>query len=91
MYSWLIPYGPVGWSQNEDSFTRAMVTEALSNDFYAVQYEQHPVFDLAISLSCPSVPSEHLNPRSTWTGKEAYDLNTIILANAFVSNFKQFD
>ena len=45
MYSWLIPYGPVGWSQNEDSYTRAMITEALSNDFYAVQYEQHLVFD----------------------------------------------
>ena len=32
-----------------------------------------PMFDIAIPKSCPNVPSTILNPRNTWTDKNAYD------------------
>ena len=55
-----------------------------------VQYQHHPVFDLEMPMSCPAMPSEILNPRTTWKDKETYDQNALILAQAFVSNFKQY-
>lgn len=55
-----------------------------------VQYQHHPVFDLEMPMSCPAMPSEILNPRTTWKDKETYDQNALILAQGFVSNFKQY-
>ena len=54
-----------------------------------IQYQHHPVFDLEMPMSCPAMPSEILNPRTTWKDKETYDQNALILAQGFVSNFKQ--
>lgn len=73
------------------SYTRSMIRAALNNDLNLVQYQHHPVFDLAMPMSCPGVPSEILDPRTTWNDKEAYDQNSLILARAFVSNFKQYE
>ena len=84
--------GPYGTGKRMKlSYTRAMISAALNDDLNLVQYDQHPVFDLAMPLSCPGVPSEILNPRNTWYDKDAYDQKAIILAQAFVSNFKQYE
>ena len=93
---WLIN---TGWTGGEYgvgtrmklSYTRAMISAALNNDLNLVQYERHPVFDLAMPLSCPGIPSEILNPRNTWNDKQAYDQKALILAKAFVSNFRQYE
>jgi phosphoenolpyruvate carboxykinase (ATP) len=46
---------------------------------------------LAIPNECPNVPAEILNPRNTWTDKNAYDQKANLLAGKFVANFKKFE
>ena len=41
--------------------------------------------------SCPDVPAEVLNPRSTWKDKDAYDATAADLTRRFANNFKQFE
>lgn len=83
--------GPYGTgARMKLSFTRAMITAALNDVLENVKYQEHPVFGLMMPLNCPGVPSEILNPRNTWSDKQAYDQKSSELANAFVKNFKQF-
>jgi phosphoenolpyruvate carboxykinase (ATP) len=42
-------------------------------------------------MSCPGVPAEVLDPRSTWSDKAAYDAQAAKLARMFVENFKAFE
>lgn len=73
------------------AYTRAMISAALQGDFENMDFETDPVFGLAMPLSCPGVPSEILNPRNTWDDAREYDQKANELAQAFVSNFKQFE
>jgi len=83
------PYG-VG-KRMKLKFTRAMITAAMNGELDNVAYETHPIFGLSMPTSCPNVPSDVLNPRSTWTDTDAYDAKAGILANEFVKNFEQFE
>jgi phosphoenolpyruvate carboxykinase (ATP) len=71
--------------------TRAMISAALSGKLDDVEYRRHPVFNLEMPTSCPGVPSEVLDPRSTWGDKAAYDAQAKKLATMFVENFKTFE
>ncbi len=82
------PYG-VG-NRMKLSYTRAMITAALEGKLENVEFETHPVFGLAMPLTCPNVPSEVLNPRNTWADKELYDQKANELADAFNKNFDKF-
>lgn len=83
--------GPYGTgSRVRLSFTRAMISAALNGGLAKVEYQEHPVFGLMTPTSCPNVPSEILNARSTWADKNAYDKKSAELAQAFVNNFDQF-
>ncbi|ELR69350.1 Phosphoenolpyruvate carboxykinase [Fulvivirga imtechensis AK7] len=82
------PYG-IG-SRMSLKITRALITAALNGDLEDVKYEKHEIFGLNMPVSCPSVPSEVLNPRNTWKDKEAYDAKANDLANAFNKNFEKF-
>jgi phosphoenolpyruvate carboxykinase (ATP) len=83
------PYG-VG-SRMKLSFTRRMITAALNGELDQVGYDKHPVFGVAMPTTCPDVPAEILNPRNTWSDKEAYDQKANHLAELFVKNFKQYE
>ncbi|HEX5001511.1 MAG TPA: phosphoenolpyruvate carboxykinase (ATP) [Bacteroidia bacterium] len=72
------------------SYTRALITAALNGSLDAVEYDTLPVFGLKFPKSCPGVPEEILNPRTTWKDKGAYDAKAIDLATAFVKNFGQY-
>ena len=83
------PYG-VG-SRMRIAHTRAMITAALGGHLDKVAYERHPIFNVDVPTSCPGVPSEVLDPRSTWQDKAAYDAQAGKLAQMFVDNFKAFE
>jgi len=93
---WLINTGWTGGvygvgSRMKLSYTRAMITAALENQLDKVNFKEHPVFGVEVPQSCPNVPSEVLNPRSTWSDVKAYDKQAQDLAKAFVENFKKFE
>jgi phosphoenolpyruvate carboxykinase (ATP) len=82
------PYG-IG-SRMKLKYTRAMITAALENKFNNVEFENHPVFGVAIPKECPNVPAEILNPRNTWTDKNAYDVKAKYLGGLFIKNFEKY-
>lgn len=84
--------GPYGEGARMDlKYTRAIITAALNGDLDGVDYEEMPIFGLHIPKSCPNVPDEVLNPRTTWSNKEAFDKRANELAADFVKNFKKFE
>lgn len=82
------PYG-VG-SRMKLKYTRATISAAICGDLSKVDYYVDPVFGLKIPVSCPNVPSEILNPRSTWQDVNAYDKKAAELAFKFVRNFEKY-
>lgn len=82
------PYG-VG-NRMSLKYTRAMITAAMKGELDHVSFEPHAVFGVLKPQSCPGVPSEILNPRSTWSDKEAYDKKANELAQLFVKNFEKY-
>jgi phosphoenolpyruvate carboxykinase (ATP) len=67
-----------------------MISAALEGKLDEVEFKQHPVFGFQVPQSCPTIPSEILNPRATWPNPEDYDKQAKALANSFVTNFDQF-
>ena len=92
---WLLNTGWSGGSYGVGSrmklsYTRAMITAALTGKLNDVLFETLPIFDLEFPVSCDGVPSELLNPRNTWTNKDLYDQTANSLAGKFVKNFEKF-
>ena len=82
--------GPYGTGERiKLSLTRAMVRAVLSGALENVQTQTDPIFDLNIPVTCPDIPTEILNPRNTWSDKNAYDQKARELAAMFDSNFKE--
>ena len=82
------PYG-VGRRMGIDH-TRAMLRAALSGKLDGMPLREDPVFGLRIPESCPDVPFEILDPRSTWKDPAAYDAAARKLAGMFHENFAQY-
>ena len=92
---WLINTGWTGGaygvgSRMKLSYTRAMITAALTGKLDNVKFETLPIFELSFPTECEGVPSEILNPRSTWADKAAYDEKSANLAGQFVKNFELY-
>ena len=68
-------------------YTRALLNAALDGALDNVETENHPIFNLAMPKYCPGVPDEILNPRNTWTDKDAYDSQANKLLGMFKKNF----
>ena len=93
---WLINTGWSGGSYGVGSrmklsYTRAMITAALTGKLKDVAFENMPFFELAFPIACEGVPTELLNPRNTWADSAAYDAAAKELAAKFIDNFKKFD
>lgn len=92
---WLVNTGMTGGAYGVGSrmslrYTRALITAALSGELDHVPFDITPVFNLAIPTSCPGVPDDILDPRSTWGDKDAYDTTANDLAGRFVKNFEKY-
>jgi phosphoenolpyruvate carboxykinase (ATP) len=83
------PYG-VG-NRMKIAHTRAMITAALGGHLDRVAYRKHPVFNVDVPASCPGVPAEVLDPRTTWRDGAAYDEQARRLAGLFIENFRAFE
>jgi phosphoenolpyruvate carboxykinase (ATP) len=72
-------------------YTRAIIDAITTGAFDSVSMEADSVFGFMVPSACPNVPSELLDPRSTWEDKRAFDAQASHLAGAFRENFKRFE
>jgi phosphoenolpyruvate carboxykinase (ATP) len=83
------PYG-VG-KRMKIAYTRAIVKAVLSGQLKDVPVTPHPIFKIGVPETCPGVPKEILDPRSTWSDQSAYDKEVFMLARKFAENFAQYE
>lgn len=72
------------------SYTRAMVTAALTGDIEKLEFIKDDTFGVAVPTTIEGVPSELLIPANTWEDKKAYEERCQKLASSFVENFKKY-
>lgn len=70
--------------------TRAMVDAIHNGTILDVEYEEMPLFGLKIPKLVPNVPTEILDPRTSWTDKDAYDVAVTKLYGLFKANFMDY-
>src|SRR5687767_5685888 len=84
--------GPYGIGKRmKISHTRAMIRAILNGSLANVETAPHAIFGVNVPVSCPEVPAEVLQPRNTWTDKDAYDQKARELARRFNENFKKYE
>ena len=92
---WLVN---TGWSgggygvgeRMQIKYTRAMLNAALDGTLDQGDFNTDPNFGLLVPASCPGVPDEVLQPKSTWQDQSAYDTAAQDVAKRFETNFEQF-
>ncbi len=92
---WLVNTGWVGGSYGVGSriklsYTRALITAALTGEFANVTFKKHDIFGVEIPTSCQGVPTELLDNKGIWADKAAYDAKAEGLAASFVKNFDKY-
>jgi phosphoenolpyruvate carboxykinase (ATP) len=84
--------GPYGVGRRISiAHTRAMIDAALNGKLDGVPLREDRNFGLQTVTSCPEVPSQVLDPESTWADKAAYRRKAEELARRFQENFVQFE
>ncbi len=92
---WLLNTGWVGGaygvgSRIKLSYTRALITAALTGELDKVEYGTTPYFKLKFPKACPGVPAEILEPENAWKDKDAFNKKAQSLAGSFLKNFEQY-
>jgi phosphoenolpyruvate carboxykinase (ATP) len=93
---WLVNTGWTGGSYGVGrrisiAHTRAIVAAVLSGTLDDAAVWHEPLFGLQVPQSCPGVPKELLDPRSTWEDPAHYDAQARQLASMFRENFRAFE
>ena len=71
--------------------TRALLNAALDGSLNKAKFRKDETFGFLVPESVPGVDAKILNPRSTWSDPEAYDVQAAKLADMFVANFAKFE
>jgi phosphoenolpyruvate carboxykinase (ATP) len=92
---WLVNTGWVGGPYGVGKrisirYTRALLNAALNGRLDDVKYKKDPVFGFEMPTECPNVPSDVLDPSSSWGDKKEYDRRYKDLAMRFKQNFGKF-
>lgn len=83
--------GPYGIGHRMDiAVTRAIIRALLSGDLDKVEMREEPYFGLQVPTACPEINAALLDPRNTWTDREAYDRTAQDLCARFNANFQKF-
>lgn len=69
------------------SITRTIVRAALNGELEGIEMREDPLFHILVPQTCPGVDCSILNPRNTWTDKEAFDQRAQRLAGDFAKHF----
>jgi len=93
---WLVNTGWVGGpfgvgKRISIKYTRALLNAVLTGKLADVEYDKDPVFGFEVPRTCPDVPSEVLEPWSSWPNREEYDKKYKQLAQKFIENFAKFE
>ena len=72
------------------SYTRAMITAALTGEIEKSEFTQDPTFGFMVPTTIEGVPSELLIPENTWEDKKAYRDSCNKLAKSFTENFEKY-
>jgi phosphoenolpyruvate carboxykinase (ATP) len=92
---WLVNTGWTGGGfgvghRMDITHTRNMVRAALNGELADVPTVVDPIFRVAVPTRVPGVPSEVLQPRSTWADPAAYDEAARKIAHMFHQNFAAY-
>ena len=71
--------------------TRAIIDAIHDGKLDKADYRKMPIFNLSIPTEVPGVPTDCLEPRTTWEDKEEYDAQLLRLAKQFTENFKNYE
>ena len=93
---WLVNTGWIGGAfgvgkRISIQYTRALLNAALSGQLLKSKYAVDPVFGFEVPLECEGVPSNILDPSTSWPSKEVYTQKYKQLAARFIENFKKFE
>ncbi|MDD3242650.1 MAG: phosphoenolpyruvate carboxykinase (ATP) [Eubacteriales bacterium] len=72
------------------SYTRAMITAALTGELEKAEFETDPIFGVSVPTTCAGVPDEIMITRHTWEDKAAYEKTAKELAASFRKNFEKY-
>jgi phosphoenolpyruvate carboxykinase (ATP) len=70
--------------------TRGCINAILDDSITKSEFVKTPIFNFEIPTTLEGVHDEVLNPRDTWSDKDAYDKSAKKLANMFQDNFKKY-
>jgi phosphoenolpyruvate carboxykinase (ATP) len=92
---WLINTGWTGGGYGEGkrislSYTRALIRAVMNGFLRDVKFTKQEIFNLLIPSVCPGVPSEILDPKSTWKNKDDWYESAEKLAGSFHANFEKY-
>lgn len=94
--AWLVNTGWVGGGYGKGgeridiTATRGIIDSILDGSLDDVEYENLPVFNLAIPKVVPGLDAKLLNPRSIWTDPSEWDAAAVELGKKFIANFEAF-
>jgi len=91
--AWLLNTGWVGGAKGKRcplKYTRAIVDAIHSGELAKADTQTDAVFGLPFPLSCPGVPSELLDPSSSWADKADFQRTQAELAVLFSKNFTKY-
>ena len=92
---WLVNTGWTGGAYGIGSrmpikATRTLLSAALDGSLTEATFRKDPNFGFDVPVTVAGVDSSLLDPRSTWTDKDAYDTQAAKLVEMFAENFEQY-
>ena len=92
---WLVNTGWIGGrygvgNRVSIAATRAIIRAILDGRLEKAPMREDSIFSFQVPTECPDVPSDILDPRSTWDDPQVYDKAAMDLAKRYQKNFEMF-